>query len=112
MLPFDIYLPDENVIIEFDGMKSFISIDYFGGEEGFKEINLHNNLKNSFCKNNNIPILRIPYIYSTVMDKEYFKTLVLDSIKTKTVPQEILDYYSQYKFSNYVECVKEFNEKA
>ncbi len=111
LLPFDIYLPNENIIIECDGMQHFKTVEYFGGKKGFKIRKFHDNIKNSFCRENDIPILRIPYTYDSVVDKQKIESLILDFIKTKTVPQEILDYYSQFKFSNYVECVEELNKK-
>jgi len=30
-LPFDFYLPNENICIEYDGIQHFKPIDYFGG---------------------------------------------------------------------------------
>ena len=109
-LPFDIYLANKNMMIECDGMQHFKTIEYFGGKEGLKTVKKHDCMKNNFCKENNIPILRIPYTYDPVIDKQKIELLVLDFIKTKTVPQEILDYYSKYKFSNYVKCVLELNK--
>ena len=36
--------------------------------------------------------------------------MVSEFINTKQVPQEIIYFYSQNKFSNYVECVNELNK--
>lgn len=58
---FDFYLPMEDVLIEFDGLHHFIPIEYWGGEEYFKKIQYKDNLKNDFCKNNNIKLIRISY---------------------------------------------------
>ena len=60
-LPFDFYLPDYNKIIEFDGKQHFEPIEYFGGEEHFKIQQKHDKIKDNFCKNNGISLLRIPY---------------------------------------------------
>lgn len=60
-LPFDFYLDESNKCIEFDGKQHFEPIDYFGGEKSFKVLQIHDNIKNEYCKNNNIPLLRIPY---------------------------------------------------
>ena len=112
VLPFDVYLPNKNIIIECDGMQHFkAKKDFFGGKEGLKTNKKHDRIKNNFCKENNIPILRIPYNYDPIVDKNKIESLVLDFIKTKQVPQEILDIYSQYKFSNYVECAMELNKR-
>ena len=60
-LPFDFYLPDYNLCIEYDGRQHYIPIERFGGEDGFKYTIKHDGIKNNYCKNNNINLLRIPY---------------------------------------------------
>ena len=60
-LPFDFYLPDYNMVCEYDGIQHYKSIEYFGGEKTFKYTQKHDNIKNEYCKNNNIILLRIPY---------------------------------------------------
>lgn len=60
-LPFDFYLQDYNLLIEFDGEQHYKSFNYFGGEEGFKKLQYHDKIKNKYCKDNNIPLLRIRY---------------------------------------------------
>ena len=47
--------------IEFDGKQHFIPVKYFGGEEGFKERKRRDELKNKYCKENDIKLIRIPY---------------------------------------------------
>ena len=106
-LPFDLYLCNENIIIECDGLQHFTPIDYFGGKSAFELNKKHDNLKNEYCKNNNIALLRIPYIFDTNVDKDKIVNMVFEFIKTKKVPQEILDFYGKHKFSNYVKCVEE-----
>lgn len=64
-LAFDFALTDSkgNVIglIEYDGKQHFESIDFFGGEEGLKKNKVRDEIKNKYCINNQIPLLRIPY---------------------------------------------------
>jgi len=62
-LRFDFYLPNSNTIIEFDGEQHFKKVDHFGGEESFKNTRKRDFIKNEYCRNNNIPIIRIPYYY-------------------------------------------------
>ena len=57
-LPFDFYLPDYNILIEFDGPHHTEPIY---GEERFKITKLHDAMKDWYCKWNNINLLRIPY---------------------------------------------------
>lgn len=60
-LPFDFYLPDYNILIEYDGIQHFEIIEYFGGLDGFIETKIRDTIKNDYCKKNNIQLLRIPY---------------------------------------------------
>jgi predicted nucleic acid-binding Zn-ribbon protein len=60
-LPFDFYLPDRNMCIEYDGLQHFEPIDWFGGEKSFKITQHHDNIKTNYCKDNNIALLRIAY---------------------------------------------------
>ncbi|MCK9445844.1 hypothetical protein M0Q50_03010 [bacterium] len=60
-LPFDFYLPDYNVCIEYDGMQHFKSIIYFGGLKNLEIVKRHDDIKNKFCEKNNIRLIRIKY---------------------------------------------------
>lgn len=60
-LPFDFYLPNYNIIIEYDGKQHYEPIDHFGGQESFEYTVKHDKIKNEYCKNNGISLLRIPY---------------------------------------------------
>jgi len=57
-LPFDFYLPDYNTIIEFDGYQHYYEVKMFGK---LSRIQKHDKIKNNYCKENNINLLRIPY---------------------------------------------------
>lgn len=60
-LPFDFYIPSANMAIEYDGEQHFRSIDYFGGDKEFaKRIN-YDKIKNRYCDDNDIFLVRIPY---------------------------------------------------
>lgn len=60
-LPFDFYLPDYNVLIEYDGEQHYKPIEHFGGQDSFEITTAHDSIKNDYCKNNGILLLRIPY---------------------------------------------------
>ena len=59
-LPFDfmVNIKGQLKLIEFDGSQHF-------GEKSSKyrtpKVKIHDEIKNKFCKDNNIPLLRIPY---------------------------------------------------
>ena len=67
-LPFDFYLPDHNCCIEYDGIQHFKPIEYFGGEESLKNLQINDKIKNEYCNKNNIKLLRIKYT-DDVMEK-------------------------------------------
>ena len=65
-LPFDFYLPDYNILIEFDGEQHYRVVKFNGmsqqdAEYNFVEIQKHDAIKTQYCINNNILLIRIPY---------------------------------------------------
>lgn len=48
-------------LIEFDGEQHFAVVDFFGKETGFAERVYNDAIKNAYCEDNNINLLRIPY---------------------------------------------------
>jgi hypothetical protein len=67
-LRFDFYLPDYNILIEYDGRQHFEVVDIWGGEKGLKKIKINDNIKNNYCEKNGIPLLRISH-FENVEDK-------------------------------------------
>lgn len=47
--------------IEFDGSQHYIACKKFGGETKLKRQRMNDEIKNKYCKNNNIKLIRIPY---------------------------------------------------
>lgn len=65
-LPFDFYLPDSNTLIEYDGKQHYEPVNFGGCSDDVALINhkrtkKHDNIKNTYCKSNNIKLVRIPY---------------------------------------------------
>jgi len=60
-LPFDFYLPELNMCIEYDGRHHFECIDLWGGEENLNYIKTNDKIKENYCLNNNISLVRISY---------------------------------------------------
>lgn len=91
-LPFDfaIFNPDNslNCLIEYDGQQHFYSIDYFGGEKTLKGIQKRDKIKNQYCKDNNIPLIRIPYLdfdnIETILEKELTALGLIEILDSKT----------------------------
>lgn len=60
-LPFDFYIPDENICIEFDGKQHYESSSFFQKYETLSKRNELDNIKTIYCKDNNIKLIRISY---------------------------------------------------
>jgi hypothetical protein len=60
-LRFDFYIPTKNICIEYDGSQHTKSVKYFGGDDQFKLIQKRDMIKNKYCTENNIILIRIPY---------------------------------------------------
>lgn len=60
-LSFDFYLPDYNVCIEYDGEQHYKPITYFGGIKRYEIQKKRDEIKNIYCIENNIKLLRISY---------------------------------------------------
>lgn len=63
---YDFYLPDYNLMIEYDGEQHYMPVNFGINdlqhmEEKLKNIQRHDRIKNKYCKDNNINLLRIPY---------------------------------------------------
>lgn len=66
---FDFYLPNYNLFIEYDGQQHFMPARYYGNNlekniELFQQTQMSDKIKNQYCKENNINLLRIPYFMS------------------------------------------------
>ena len=60
-LPFDFYLPDHKICIEYDGELHYRSSAIFGGEKTLKRIKNNDDIKSKWCLENNIKLIRISY---------------------------------------------------
>lgn len=72
-LKFDFYLPNYNICIEYDGEYHYepwrLYFSKFESEIKFKEMKERDEIKNKYCANNNIKLLRIPYFEIKKIDK-------------------------------------------
>ena len=78
-LPFDFFIYDYNVAIEYDGRQHFEPI--YGNDEFINRKKI-DKIKDDYCINNNIKLIRIPYtVPFNDIDKIISKELGLDIIK-------------------------------
>jgi hypothetical protein len=62
LLPFDFYLEDLNILIEYDGIQHFEPVSVFGGIKEFEKTKIRDKIKNEYCEKNNIHLIRISYL--------------------------------------------------
>lgn len=81
---FDFYVQDA-YLIEFDGRQHFDAPNGSGGwftEETVELVRKRDMIKNEWCKNNNIPLIRIPYYH---LDNLSLEDLILETTKYRVV---------------------------
>lgn len=84
VLPFDFYLIDYNILIEYDGEQHYRPVNFGGIDDeeaykNFKTTQLHDKIKTEYCNSHNIPLIRIPY-----WDNKNIEQIILDKIKCYT----------------------------
>lgn len=63
-LPFDFYLPDYNICIEYQGQQHYQPVEFWGGNERFEERQQLDKIKFDYCKKNDINLICLPYTLS------------------------------------------------
>ena len=62
LLRFDFYLEEENILVEYDGIQHYQPVSFGGNAEvNFSETVIRDKIKNEFCLNNNIKLVRFSY---------------------------------------------------
>lgn len=80
LLSFDFYINNQ-YLIEYDGIQHFYfknkdNVNTWNTEENFKIVQKHDKIKNEWCKEHNIPLIRIPYIH---LNKLCLEDLLLET---------------------------------
>jgi hypothetical protein len=80
-LPFDFYLPDHNICIEYDGELHYRARTYFGGVLGLIDRKNKDGIKNKFCKTKKIKLYRFNYKQCNKEIIDYLnKILIINNI--------------------------------
>lgn len=79
-MPFDFYIPEMNMCIEYDGIQHFEPVEAFGGEEALILQKTKDAKKNDYCKQKNIKLLRIPYTQIENIEKILIEELMLKEL--------------------------------
>jgi len=86
-LPFDFYIPSARTCIEFDGKQHFYPIEHFGGLKTYERLKINDKIKNDYCEDNYINLIRIRYDQMDNIEK-----LLSDNLKI----------YLKHKDENYL----------
>lgn len=80
VLKFDFALLDENekvfCLIEYDGQQHDKPIDFFGGYKSYEDTVVRDNIKNQYCLNNGIPLLRLKSYLSNDEIKQQITNII------------------------------------
>lgn len=77
-LRFDFYLPDYNCCIEYDGEQHYKETTMCS--DSLSDRQFRDNIKNKFCTNNGIGLVRIPYVDLDKIDTSYLRE-ALNNVK-------------------------------
>ena len=89
-LSYDFSIPDEkyrHILIEYNGIQHYETVDYFGGEEQFKKQKEHDKRKRDYAKKHGYKLITVKYTYDTYesveeyLDNELKKLGVINSTK-------------------------------
>lgn len=75
---FDIWIPDRNIAIEYQGEQHFHPVQLFGGEAGLEKTMRRDDHKRNLCKQNNCMLIEVFPNY----DIEYVKRTLSDALST------------------------------
>ena len=76
---FDFFLPDFNILIEYDGIQHYEENFGWNTHESFTQLQKRDNFKTEWCKENNILLIRIPYYDYEKITKGYIKEKINES---------------------------------
>lgn len=127
-LPFDFWIPDYKIAIEWDGIQHYEPRDGFGGSESFKITQTNDRIKDEFCKQENIRLIRLRFddpdgisnlekllIVEIAKHQKFIEPqkLGLDLTKHRTVATKCSETYlkpSQFYKLNFREFLDDFTE--
>lgn len=60
-LSYDFYIPDQSILIEYQGRQHYEPVDHFGGKAQFKLQQKHDKLKADYAKDHSYNLITVPY---------------------------------------------------
>ena len=78
---FVFYLPEYNLLIEYDGEQHFKPVNFGGCDnnqaiKSFNKTVKHDNIKNNYCKTHNIKLIRIDYKNFKNIEEILYKKII------------------------------------
>ena len=65
LLSYDFYIPDQNILIEYQGIQHYQPVDIFGGETTFKKQQKHDQMKLDYARDHGYNLIAVPYTADT-----------------------------------------------
>lgn len=75
-LKFDFYLPDFNILIEYNGIQHYQPIEYMGGKVRFEQQLKTDQIKKEWAQANNIKLIIISYLEYKSLSKDYLLKII------------------------------------
>lgn len=64
-LSYDFYIPDQSILIEYQGIQHYQPVDVFGGNNRFAIQQKHDRMKADYAKTHNYKLIAVPYTEDT-----------------------------------------------
>lgn len=77
----DIYFPDLNIAIEYQGLQHYQPVDYFGGEKGFSATKERDKRKYNLCKKNGCQLLYVDESHTFDEVAEAIQKLIISIVR-------------------------------
>lgn len=93
---FDFYIPDKDLLIEYDGEQHFgikINENFWATEEHYKTLKYNDEQKNKWCRKNHYSLIRIPYLDLDKINKKYMVDVIEGRMPTNANCKML--FYSQ-----------------
>jgi hypothetical protein len=68
-------------LLEFDGLQHFEAVDNWGGKEGLKDTQLRDKIKNNYCRDNHLYLVRIKDSKKYNNSRDKFKGFIQDELE-------------------------------
>ena len=65
ILSYDFYVPDQSILIEYQGLQHYEPVDYFGGDNKFFIQQKHDKLKSDYAKDHGYTLIAVSYTEDT-----------------------------------------------